>query len=153
MKRFTPLFLITIGSFGLSMIAKFLADAYLNEYVPIIGEWAARYTAKELDERVNAASVVCAPVYSVADVFEDPHLRFREFLRDLMPPLVTAGLAALAVGAYMITNAYSPGFVDIASGQLNAAGKTLYGLGVTAGLIALMSGLGYFYGYLRTGGP
>lgn len=59
----------------------------------------------------------------------------------------------LSVGAYMITNAYSTGFMDITSGQLNAAGKTLYGLGVSAGIIALMSGLGYFYGYLRTGGP
>lgn len=40
-----------------------------------------------------------------------------------------------------------------ASGGLNAAGQTLFGLGVAAGIIAGLSGLGYFYGYIRTGGP
>jgi crotonobetainyl-CoA:carnitine CoA-transferase CaiB-like acyl-CoA transferase len=38
----------------------------------IIGEWAIRYTARELDEMVNEAGVVCAPVYTAADIAADP---------------------------------------------------------------------------------
>src|SRR4051795_108538 len=46
----------------------------------IIGEWAGRHTAEELDEIVNEAGVVCAPVYTAADIYEDPYFRERELL-------------------------------------------------------------------------
>src|SRR3954447_14583019 len=46
----------------------------------IIGEWAARHTADELDRIVNEAGVVCAPVYTSADIYEDPYFRERELL-------------------------------------------------------------------------
>jgi crotonobetainyl-CoA:carnitine CoA-transferase CaiB-like acyl-CoA transferase len=46
----------------------------------IIGEWAARHTAEELDRIVNDAGVVCAPVYTAADIYEDPYFRERELL-------------------------------------------------------------------------
>ena len=46
----------------------------------IIGEFAAQYTAAELDEIVNAGGVVCAPVYTAKDVYEDPYFRERELL-------------------------------------------------------------------------
>jgi crotonobetainyl-CoA:carnitine CoA-transferase CaiB-like acyl-CoA transferase len=46
----------------------------------IIGEWAANYTAAELDEIVNDAGVVCAPVYTAADVYADPYFRERGLL-------------------------------------------------------------------------
>jgi crotonobetainyl-CoA:carnitine CoA-transferase CaiB-like acyl-CoA transferase len=46
----------------------------------IIGEWAARYTAAELDQIVNDAGVVCAPVYTAADVYADPYFRERGLL-------------------------------------------------------------------------
>ncbi len=46
----------------------------------IIGAFAARHTAAELDEIVNAGGVVCAPVYTAADVFHDPHFRERGLL-------------------------------------------------------------------------
>ena len=49
-------------------------QALLDE---LIGEWAARHTAMELDEIVNAAGVVCAPVYSAADIHADPWFRER----------------------------------------------------------------------------
>ena len=48
----------------------------------IIGEWAARHTAQELDRIVNEAGVVCAPVYSAADIHADPYFRERELLVD-----------------------------------------------------------------------
>jgi crotonobetainyl-CoA:carnitine CoA-transferase CaiB-like acyl-CoA transferase len=46
----------------------------------MIGEWAARYTAKELDELINAAGVVSAPVYSAADIYADDWFRERGLL-------------------------------------------------------------------------
>lgn len=46
----------------------------------LIGEWAARYTAAELDRIVNEAGVVCAPVYTAADVYDDPYFRERGLL-------------------------------------------------------------------------
>src|SRR4051812_13149133 len=48
----------------------------------IIGEFAARHTAQELDEIVNAGGVVCAPVYTAEDVYKDPHFRERGLLVD-----------------------------------------------------------------------
>jgi crotonobetainyl-CoA:carnitine CoA-transferase CaiB-like acyl-CoA transferase len=46
----------------------------------IIGEFAAGHTAHELDRIVNDAGVVCAPVYSAADIYEDPYFRERGLL-------------------------------------------------------------------------
>ena len=46
----------------------------------IIGAFAARHTAQELDEIVNGGGVVCAPVYTAKDVYEDPYFRERELL-------------------------------------------------------------------------
>jgi crotonobetainyl-CoA:carnitine CoA-transferase CaiB-like acyl-CoA transferase len=46
----------------------------------LIGEWAAQHTAEELDRIVNEAGVVCAPVYSAADIYADPHFRERGLL-------------------------------------------------------------------------
>jgi succinyl-CoA---D-citramalate CoA-transferase len=48
----------------------------------IIGEWAARHTAEELDRIVNDAGVVCAPVYDAEDVYNDGYFRERELLID-----------------------------------------------------------------------
>jgi crotonobetainyl-CoA:carnitine CoA-transferase CaiB-like acyl-CoA transferase len=46
----------------------------------LIGEWAARHTAAELDELVNAAGVVCSPVYDARDIYEDGWFRERGLL-------------------------------------------------------------------------
>jgi crotonobetainyl-CoA:carnitine CoA-transferase CaiB-like acyl-CoA transferase len=49
----------------------------------MVGDWAAGHTAAELDEIVNAAGVVCAPVYTVADIHADPYFRERELLVEV----------------------------------------------------------------------
>jgi succinyl-CoA---D-citramalate CoA-transferase len=46
----------------------------------IIGEWAKQHTAEQLDRVVNEAGVVCAPVYSAADIYDDPYFRERDLL-------------------------------------------------------------------------
>ena len=42
-----------------------------EEIEGIVAEWAARYTAKEIDEILNEAGVICGPIYTIADIFED----------------------------------------------------------------------------------
>ena len=49
----------------------------------LIGAFAARHTAAELDEIVNGGGVVCAPVYTAKDVYEDPYFRERELLVEM----------------------------------------------------------------------
>jgi crotonobetainyl-CoA:carnitine CoA-transferase CaiB-like acyl-CoA transferase len=46
----------------------------------LISEWAAKHTAAELDELVNAAGVVCSPVYDASDIYEDEFFRERGLL-------------------------------------------------------------------------
>jgi crotonobetainyl-CoA:carnitine CoA-transferase CaiB-like acyl-CoA transferase len=46
----------------------------------LISEFAAEHTASELDELVNEAGVVCAPVYDAEDVYRDEFFRERELL-------------------------------------------------------------------------
>lgn len=45
-----------------------------------IQRWAAELTAAEIDAALADAGVVCAPIYSIADIFEDEHVRAREML-------------------------------------------------------------------------
>jgi crotonobetainyl-CoA:carnitine CoA-transferase CaiB-like acyl-CoA transferase len=54
-----------------------------DELDDLIGAWASQYTAAELDEKVNGAGVVCAPVYSAEDIYNDPYFRERELLVEI----------------------------------------------------------------------
>jgi crotonobetainyl-CoA:carnitine CoA-transferase CaiB-like acyl-CoA transferase len=51
-----------------------------DELDELIGGWAGRHTAEELDRILNEGGVVCAPVYTAADVHADPFFRERELL-------------------------------------------------------------------------
>jgi crotonobetainyl-CoA:carnitine CoA-transferase CaiB-like acyl-CoA transferase len=46
----------------------------------LIGEWAIKHTAEELDRLVNEAGVVCAPVYTAEDIYRDPYFKERGLL-------------------------------------------------------------------------
>jgi len=46
----------------------------------LIGEWAIKHTAEELDRLVNDAGVVCAPVYTAEDIYRDPYFKERGLL-------------------------------------------------------------------------
>jgi crotonobetainyl-CoA:carnitine CoA-transferase CaiB-like acyl-CoA transferase len=54
-----------------------------DELDAMVAEWASRHTGEELDRIVNEAGVVCAPVYSVADVYDDPYFRERELIVEI----------------------------------------------------------------------
>jgi formyl-CoA transferase len=51
-----------------------------EEIEGIIAEWAAARTAAEIDRVMNDAGVICGPIYTIADIFEDPQYRAREML-------------------------------------------------------------------------
>lgn len=57
-----------------------------HELYAMIDEWAAQYTAAELDEMLAEANVVSAGVYSAADMYDDPHFRERGLIVDLEDP-------------------------------------------------------------------
>ncbi len=46
----------------------------------IIGEWASGHDALELDAILNDAGVAAGPVYTIEDIFADPHFRVREMV-------------------------------------------------------------------------
>jgi formyl-CoA transferase len=46
----------------------------------IIADWARERTAAEIDAAMNDAGVICGPIYTVADIFEDPQYQARDML-------------------------------------------------------------------------
>lgn len=46
----------------------------------LIAEWARQRTAREIDDVLNAAGVICGPIYTIADIFEDPQYEARDML-------------------------------------------------------------------------
>jgi formyl-CoA transferase len=57
-----------------------------DEIEGLIGEWAAERDAKEVDRVLNEAGVICGPIYTIADIFEDPQYRAREMLVEHVDP-------------------------------------------------------------------
>jgi len=51
-----------------------------DELEGIVADWASKHTAKEIDEVLNAAGVICGPIYTIADIFEDPQYQARDML-------------------------------------------------------------------------
>lgn len=81
-----------------------------------IGAWAAEHDAEEIDRLLNEAQVVCSPVYTIADIFADPHTAAREMLvavsdpelGDVLGPAPTPKLSATP-GRRRFTSAWEPG--------------------------------------------
>jgi len=51
-----------------------------EELEAVVAGWAKQHTAAEIDEILNAAGVICGPIYTVADMFKDEHFWAREML-------------------------------------------------------------------------
>ena len=51
-----------------------------EEIEQIIAEWAVARDAAEIDHVLNEAGVICGPIYTIADIFDDPQFRAREML-------------------------------------------------------------------------
>jgi len=67
-----------------------------DELDALIAAWAAEHDAAELDAKLNEAGVVAGPVYTIADIFADPHFRSRDMLvehaDDDLGPVVGPGV-------------------------------------------------------------
>jgi formyl-CoA transferase len=57
-----------------------------EEIEGVVADWAARHDADEIDRRLNDAGVICGPIYTIADIFEDEHVRAREMLVEHEDP-------------------------------------------------------------------
>src|SRR5690606_7941509 len=57
-----------------------------EELDDLIGQWAAARTAKEIDELMDRFGVPCGPIYTIADIFDDPHFRAREMILTMEDP-------------------------------------------------------------------
>jgi formyl-CoA transferase len=57
-----------------------------DEIEGIIADWASQRDAKEIDAVLNEAGVICGPIYTIADIFEDEHFRAREMLVTHVDP-------------------------------------------------------------------
>jgi formyl-CoA transferase len=51
-----------------------------EELEGIVADWAGRQTAADIDRVLSDAGVICGPIYTIADIFEDEHYRAREML-------------------------------------------------------------------------
>lgn len=49
----------------------------------IIAEWTAKHTAQEIDTILGEHDVVVGPIYTIADIAEDPHYRSRGMVREI----------------------------------------------------------------------
>ncbi len=57
-----------------------------EELEGIVREWAAARDAAEIDDVLNEAGVICGPVYTIADIFENEHFLEREMLLEHHDP-------------------------------------------------------------------
>ncbi len=55
-------------------------NEHADELDRIIADWAGEHEAEEIDRVMNGAGVVCGPIYTVADIFEDPQYHARDML-------------------------------------------------------------------------
>jgi formyl-CoA transferase len=57
-----------------------------DELDGLIAEWAAQRDAHEIDRVLNDAGVVCGPIYTMAEIFDDPQYRARDMLVEHVDP-------------------------------------------------------------------
>jgi formyl-CoA transferase len=57
-----------------------------REIEAIVAEWAGARTAAEIDQVLNDAGVICGPIYTIADIFEDEQYRARDMLLKHVDP-------------------------------------------------------------------
>jgi formyl-CoA transferase len=57
-----------------------------EELEGIVAAWAVQHDADEIDRLLNEAGVICGPIYTIADIFEDPQYRARDMLVEHEDP-------------------------------------------------------------------
>lgn len=81
-----------IGLPELSGDPRFASHAARGEHAEeldaIISDWAEERTADEIDRVLNGRGVVASPIFSAADIYEDPHYAAREMILRVEDPLM-----------------------------------------------------------------
>jgi len=57
-----------------------------EEIERIVQEWAGARDAAEIDSVLNEAGVICGPIYTIADIFEDEQFKARDMLLEHEDP-------------------------------------------------------------------
>ena len=57
-----------------------------EELEGIVAAWAGSRDAREIDEVLNEAGVICGPIYTIADIFQDEHYKARDMLLEHEDP-------------------------------------------------------------------
>ena len=57
-----------------------------DEIEGVIADWARAHPAVEIDRLLNEAGVICGPIYTIADIFEDPQYEARDMLLEHEDP-------------------------------------------------------------------
>ena len=52
----------------------------------IVSDWVAQHDAHEIDVLLNEFGVVCGPIYTMADIFDDPQFKARDMLIEHEDP-------------------------------------------------------------------
>lgn len=105
-----------------------------EELEGIVAEWASRHDATDIDTLLNDVGVVSGPVYSIADIFEDPQYRARDMLVEHQDPEIGTYIGPGIVPKFC----GSPGTVRwSAAWQMGAHNDEVYGdlLGFSRGAI------------------
>jgi formyl-CoA transferase len=92
---------------------------HMEDLDGIIGTWTAERDATEIEQLLTAAGVVCAPVFTIADIFKDPHVKAREMLVSIdassapeMGQVIGPGVVpkmSASTGPREFTAAWTPG--------------------------------------------
>ena len=64
----------------------FARGEHQEEIEAIVAEWAAARPAEEIDRVLNEAGVICGPINTIADIFEDPQFKARDMLLKHVDP-------------------------------------------------------------------
>ncbi len=87
----------------------------------IIGDWTARHDLEEIDAILQEAGVPASRIFTMADVFSDPHYAAREMLVDV--PDADLGTVRLANVVPKLSD--TPGRIDHAGGQVGVDTRTV----------------------------
>jgi formyl-CoA transferase len=110
--------------------------AHADQVDAAVGGWFAEHTAEEAQRILDAAGVPVSPIYSIADIFSDPHYQARG---DIIAPEDPA-IGAVPMPAVLPRFSRTPGRVRFVGPELGEHNAAVYGglLGLSASDLAAL---------------
>ncbi|RMF91244.1 MAG: CoA transferase [Nitrospinota bacterium] len=107
---------------------------HMEELHRLIGEWVQTYNAEEVSQILEAAGVPATRMYSIADIFADPHYQARENLVEVETPQ----LGKIKMSGVIPKFSRTPGRIRWAGPDLGAHNEEIYQglLGLSAETLA-----------------